>query len=147
MIVVLILIASSVLSPDSSALANSSPTTTTTPVDSAKIDDHIESMIEQLQIPGVALGIVKGDQIVYLKGYGTSGPDGDPITPQTPFIIGPTSKSFTALSIMQLVEQGKIDLDAPVQQYLPNFKLADPKAAEAILVKDLLHQVSGFSTY
>ncbi len=143
--VVLTLIVSSVLITDSSVLANSS--STTTPVDSAQIDDHVESMIEQLQIPGVALGIVKGDQIVYLKGYGTSGPDGDPITPQTPFILGSTTKSFTALSIMQLVEQGKVDLNAPVQQYLPNFKLADPKAAKAILVKDLLHQVSGLSTY
>ncbi|GIP23895.1 serine hydrolase FLP [Paenibacillus sp. J22TS3] len=144
---VLILMASIVLIPDSPVLANSSSTTTNTSVDSAKIDDHVESMIKQLQIPGVALGIVKGDQIVYLKGYGTSGPDGDPITPQTPFVLGSTSKSFTALSIMQLVEQGKIDLNAPVQQYLPNFKLADPKAAGAILVKDLLHQVSGLSTY
>jgi CubicO group peptidase (beta-lactamase class C family) len=73
-------------------------------------------------IPGLALGVVRGDQVVYLKGYGIAGPDGRSVRPQTPLILGSTSKSFTALAVMKLVEAGKIDLDAPVTKYLPWFR-------------------------
>lgn len=115
-------------------------------VDTAQIDKFVETMREKLDIPGVAVGIVQGDQTVYTKGYGISGPDGQPVTAQTPFILGSVSKSFTALGIMQLVEQGKIDLDAPVQHYLPDFELADKEASKTILVRHLLNQNSGLST-
>lgn len=115
-------------------------------VDTARIDKFVEMMREKLDIPGVAVGIVQGDQTVYTKGYGISGPDGQPVTAQTPFILGSVSKSFTALAIMQLVEQGKIDLDAPVQHYLPDFELADKEASKTILVRHLLNQNSGLST-
>jgi hypothetical protein len=65
------------------------------------------------------------------------------VTPQTPFILGSTSKSFTALAIMQLVEAGKIDLDAPVTKYLPWFRTADKAASAQITVRRLLNQNSG----
>ena len=78
----------------------------------------------------MAIAIVHNDEIVYTQGYGVAGLDGTQVTPQTPFIIGSTSKSFTALAVMQLVEAGKIDLDAPVQAYLPWFSLADPEQAQ-----------------
>ncbi|NEW05101.1 beta-lactamase family protein [Paenibacillus sp. SYP-B3998] len=116
-------------------------------VDAAKIDTFMESAINRFHIPGAALGIIKGDQTVYLKGYGFSGPEKTPVTPQTPFVLGSTSKSFTALAIMQLVEEGKIDLDAPIKRYLPWFRLADEEASKHILVKHLLNQTSGLSTY
>lgn len=115
-------------------------------VDTARIDKFVETMREKLDIPGVAVGIVQGDQNVYTKGYGISGPDGQPVTAQTPFILGSVSKSFTALGIIQLVEQGKIDLDAPVQHYLPDFELADKEASKTIRVRHLLNQNSGLST-
>ena len=63
-----------------------------------------------------------------------------------PFKIGSMSKSFTALAVMQLVEAGKIQLDAPVQQYLPEFRVADPEASKRITVRHLLNQVSGIPT-
>ena len=94
-------------------------------------------------IPGLALAIVKGDQIVYLKGYGHADQSGRPVTPQTPFLIGSITKTFTALAVMQLVEAGKVELDAPVQRYLPWFRVADPEASAQITVRMLINQTSG----
>ena len=108
-----------------------------------QIDAYIQLRMQTANIPGLALGVVRGDQIVYLKGYGIAGPDGRAVTPQTPFIIGSLSKSFTALAVMQLVEAGKIDLDAPVTTYLPWFRSADPAASAQITVRHLLNQDSG----
>jgi CubicO group peptidase (beta-lactamase class C family) len=68
------------------------------------------------------------------------------VTPQTPFIIGSLSKSFTALAVMQLVEANKIELDAPVQRYLPWFRVADEQASADITVRHLLNHTSGVST-
>ena len=85
--------------------------------------------MEELGIPGAALVIVQGDQIVHLKAFGVADGSGRPVTPQTPFFTGSTGKSITALAIMQLVEAGKIKLDAPVQTYLPWFRVADAKAS------------------
>lgn len=98
------------------------------------------------RIPGMAIAIVKDHQIVHAKGYGVADPSGRPVTPETPFIIGSASKSFTALAVMQLVEAGKIDLDAPVQRYIPWFSLANDEAGAAITVRHLLNQTSGIST-
>ncbi|MDO3677186.1 serine hydrolase domain-containing protein [Paenibacillus ehimensis] len=116
-------------------------------IDPAKIDAYVEAAMDRLHIPGAALAIVKGDRTVYLKGYGISGPDQAPVTPQTPFVLGSTSKSFTALAVMQLAEAGKIELEAPVQRYLPYFRTADEAASSQITVRHLLNQTSGFSTY
>ncbi|MNX18289.1 putative penicillin-binding protein PbpX [compost metagenome] len=116
-------------------------------VDTAKIDKFMESAMSRLHIPGASLGIVKGTKAVYLKGYGVAGPDQGPVTPQTSFVLGSTTKSITALAIMQLAEAGRIDLNAPVQQYLPWFRLADADASKSVRVKDLLHQTSGLTEY
>src|SRR5215216_6724672 len=94
-------------------------------------------------VPGAALVIVQGNQIVHLKAFGIADADGRPVTPQTPFFTGSTGKSFTALAIMQLVEAGKIKLDAPVQTYLPWFRAADETASALITVRQLLNQVGG----
>ncbi|GED15612.1 serine hydrolase domain-containing protein [Aneurinibacillus migulanus] len=113
----------------------------------SKVDQYMEKAMERLGIPGASIGIVKGDKLIYLKGYGVAGPEQAPVTPQTPFVLGSTSKSITALATMQLVDEGKVKLDAPVQTYLPWFRLADEEASAKITVKDLLHQTSGISTY
>jgi CubicO group peptidase (beta-lactamase class C family) len=112
-----------------------------------KIDAYLQSRMRIANIPGLALGVVSGDQVVYLKGYGIAGPDGRAVTPQTPFIIGSSSKSFTALAVMQLVEAGQIDLDAPVTSYLPWFRTADITASNQITVRNLLNQDSGMGVY
>jgi CubicO group peptidase (beta-lactamase class C family) len=128
-----------------SSTALASPSHISNP-DYVAIDKFIETEMKAQHLPGLALGIVKGDQIVYLKGYGVADPTGRSVTPQTPFIIGSLSKSFTALAVMQLVEAGKIELDAPVQRYLPWFRVADEKASAQITVRHLLYQTSGLST-
>ena len=111
------------------------------------IDAFIVARMQAASIPGLALGLVQGDHVAYLKGYGVAGPDGRPVTPQTPFILGSTSKSFTALAVMQLAEAGKIDLDAPVTRYLSWFRTHDTTESGAITVRHLLHHTSGLATY
>lgn len=112
----------------------------------AAIDAYVEAERQTLGIPGLALGIVHGDQIVHLQGFGAAGPGGRVVTPQTPFYIGSVTKSFTALAILQLAEAGKLDLEAPVQTYLPWFRVADEAASRRITVRHLLSQTSGLST-
>lgn len=91
----------------------------------------------------MAVAIVKGDRVVYIKGFGIADPSRRPVTPQTPFLIGSITKPFTALAIMQLVEAGRIALDAPVQRYLPWFRVADSDASARITVRELLTMTSG----
>ncbi len=110
--------------------------------DLAAIDAYVEAEMLADRVPGVALAIVRGGEIVHMRGYGHDG-SGQPVTPQTGFILGSMSKAFTAVAAMQLVEQGKLALDAPVQEYLPWFRVADPEASRRITVRHLLHQTSG----
>jgi len=111
--------------------------------DFAAIDHYVQKEMKQTRMPGVALGVVKADEIVHLKGFGKADSSGRAVRPQTPFIIGSLSKSFTALAIMQLVEAGKLELDAPVQRYLPWFRVADEEASARITVRELLNHTSG----
>jgi CubicO group peptidase (beta-lactamase class C family) len=107
------------------------------------VDRYVIAKMRSAKIPGLAVGIVKGDRVVYLKAFGIADPTGRAVTPQTPFIIGSITKSFTALAVMQLAEAGRIDLDAPVQRYLPWFRLADATASAEITVRQLMTMTSG----
>jgi CubicO group peptidase (beta-lactamase class C family) len=113
--------------------------------DLAAIDRYVEAQRQATRLPGLALGIVHGDQVVHLRGFGYADPSGRPVTPQTPFLLASTTKSFTAMAVMQLVEAGKVDLDAPVQRYLPWFRLADATASARITVRHLLNHTSGLA--
>ena len=112
----------------------------------AAIDAFVQKELSAQRIPGLALGIVQGERIVHMRGFGDADSSGRAVTPQTPFVIGSVAKSFTALAIMQLVEAGKIDLDAPVRRYVPWFRVADEDASAEITVRHLLNQTSGLST-
>ncbi|MBC7490482.1 MAG: beta-lactamase family protein, partial [Glaciimonas sp.] len=118
----------------------------TLPTDFSRLDTYIQSQLESASIPGATLVVVSKDKVLHMRGFGIRGPDGNPPTSQTLFMLGSTSKSFTALAIMQLVEAGKIGLDLPVKTYLPWFQVADPVASGRITVRQLLNQNSGFST-
>lgn len=120
--------------------ATAKPVTQSTPYDA--IDAYIEQQMRRLNIPGASLAIVEGEQIVHLCGFGRARPGGEAPSPQTPFFIGSTTKSFTALAVMQLVEAGQIELDAPVQRYLPWFQVADALASAQMTVRHLLNQTS-----
>ncbi len=113
-------------------------------IDFAALDTTIEAQMAKHGLPGVALAVVEDGEIVYLQGYGSAG-RGQPMTPQTPMLIGSQSKSFTALAIAQLAEQGKIELGAPVQRYIPWFQVADADASARITVNHLLRHTSGLS--
>lgn len=104
----------------------------------SEIDTFVQERMDALDIPGAALAIVRGEQIVHLKGYGVANEAGDPVTPQTPFLLASLSKSMTAVAVMQLVEAGQVELDAPIQRYLPWFMPQRP-----ITVRQLLNQTSG----
>ena len=114
--------------------------------DFAKIESFVQDEMAAQRVPGLALGIVEGNRIAYVRGFGTADGSGREVTPQTPFIIGSVSKSLTALAVMQLVEANRIELDAPVQRYVPWFRVADERASAEITVRHLLNQTSGLST-
>jgi len=111
----------------------------------AAVDAYIRRQMKDARIPGLALGIVHDGRPVHLRGYGRADESGREFTPQTPLFIGSCSKSFTALAVMQLAEAGKVDLDAPVQRYIPWFRVADPEASAEITVRHLLNQTSGLT--
>ena len=108
-----------------------------------EIDAYLIEQMRRLNIPGAMLAIVDGERIVHARGFGRARPGGEAPTVKTPFLIGSLTKSFTALAVMQQVEAGKVELDAPVQRYLPWFRVADPQASARMTVRHLLHQTSG----
>ncbi len=109
------------------------------------IDAYIQDQMKRLHIPGAALAIVQGDQVAYLRAYGVADSAGRAMSPQTPFMLASVSKSFTALATMQLVEEGRVNLDDPVQKYLDWFHVADEQASAQITVRQLLNQTSGLT--
>ena len=123
------------------------PAAAATPVNSldyTALDTYITAQMKKHGLKGIALAVTEGDEILYLKGYGTAGQN-RPMTAQTPMYIGSHSKSITGLAIAQLVDQGKIALNAPVQKYIPWFRVADPDASQKITISHLLHHTSGLS--
>lgn len=112
-------------------------------LDVAALDTFVREQVERQGIPGLALAVVDGDQIVHMAGYGRADQSGRPVTPQTPFVLASVSKPITALAVMQLVEAGALELDASVQRYLPDFRVADPAASGQITVRHLLNHTSG----
>ena len=114
--------------------------------DFAAIDAYVDSQRAAQHIPGAALALVAPDGTIHVGGFGVTDVGGVTVTAQTPFVLGSTSKSFTALAVMQLVEAGQVELDAPVQRYLPWFRVADERASATITVRHLLNQTSGLPT-
>lgn len=112
-------------------------------LDVARIDAFVRDQMQRHGIPGLALALVDGEQIVHVGGYGKADQSGRAVTPQTPFVLASASKPLTALAIMQLVEAGKVALDAPLQRYIPEFRMADPVASRQITVRHLLQHTSG----
>lgn len=86
-----------------------------------------------------AVAIMQDGQLVYNKGFGAKSHQNDePVDAETQFRIGSVTKMFTAAAVMQQVEAGKVDLQAPITKYLPDYQLAEPGAADAITTWHLL---------
>jgi CubicO group peptidase (beta-lactamase class C family) len=115
-----------------------------TPAESAaaRIDAYIAQVRATVPIPGVAIAVMDSQGPVYVQGYGQAAP-GRAVTPDTPFWIASLSKPITALAIWQLIHAGQLELEAPVQAYIPWFTLADPQAAARIRLRHLLEHTSG----
>ncbi len=95
-------------------------------------------------MPGLAIAVVKDDQTVFARGYGTTSIEaGSPVDQHTLFSIGSTTKAMTALGIGMLVDEGKLAWDDPVSEHLPQFRLADPVATATLRVRDLLTHNAG----
>lgn len=107
-------------------------------------DDLMFRLMSTKNVPGVALALINNGNIVLEKGYGLRDlATHAPVTTATLFNIGSISKSFTALGIAQLVDQQKVDLDAPVVKYLPDLRLRDPQAQQLVTLRQLLSHSSG----
>ena len=107
------------------------------------IEAFIDDAMPASRVPGLAYAVVDGDDAsAGARGVVKLGGD-TAVTPDTPFVIGSISKSFTALAVMQLVEAGKIDLDTELAQVLDGFS---GRPAGAITIRQLLSHTSGFST-
>jgi len=110
------------------------------------IDAYLAQARDELGIPGLAFVAVQDGKVARLTTIGEADGDGRPISAQTPFLLASLSKAFTATAVMQLVDAGQLDLDAPVQRYLPWFTVADADAGARITIRQLLNQTSGLST-
>jgi CubicO group peptidase (beta-lactamase class C family) len=112
------------------------------------LDGFIEKLRSEWNVPGLALGIVQDGKVVMANGYGYRNLEEKlPFTTKTLFPIGSTSKSFTALALAILKDQGKLDWDDRVRQYLPSYELQDPVASERMTLRDLLLHRSGLARH
>ncbi len=110
----------------------------------AGFDDFVEQVMKDWKVPGVAVAIVKDGKVLLVKGYGERDMKKRlPVTPQTLFAIGSITKSFTVSAMGMLVDEGKLDWDKPVREYLPEFKMYDPVASERMTPRDLVTHRSG----
>jgi CubicO group peptidase (beta-lactamase class C family) len=109
------------------------------------LDEFVGRVIKSFEVPGVALAVVKDGQVLVAKGYGvrTLG-EAAPVDGRTLFGIASNTKVFTAAALGLLVEEGKIEWDAPVIRYLPWFQMYDPFVTRELTVRDLLVHRSGF---
>ncbi|MGL4573416.1 MAG: serine hydrolase domain-containing protein [Burkholderiaceae bacterium] len=109
-----------------------------------RIDEFVAQQVANSGLPGVAIAVLQAGRATHVRGFGTDG-RGKPITGDTPFPIGSLTKSFTALLVRQAVDAGELDVDAPVQRYLPWFRVANEAVSKRITLRHLLNQTSGFS--
>ena len=106
--------------------------------------EFINKTIEEWKVPGLAISIVKDGKVIFSEGFGFRDvKKGLKVTAQTLFAIGSCSKAFTAATMGILVDEGKLDWDKPVREYLPSFKLKDPFATERMTPRDLVCHRSG----
>lgn len=121
-----------------------------TQLDAGKLEAFVDGLIggymRDDKINGVAVAVVNRDGPLLLKGYGADREDGRDVDPnRTLFRIASISKTFTWLSLLQLIEEGKVQLDAPINQYLPAAaRVPDQGFSQPVLVRHLFSHNAGF---
>ncbi|HTV17276.1 MAG TPA: serine hydrolase [Polyangiaceae bacterium] len=109
--------------------------------------DRFERERRELEIPGAAVAIVEHGELAFAHGFGTKGIDSDePVDESTLFRIGSMSKLLTSLGVMSAVDDGLLDLDAPLSEAIPDLSLAGPEA-DALTLRRLLSQQTGLRDY
>lgn len=107
----------------------------------SEVGRELAAQLDEAGVPGGAVAVAAGGRV---KGTGVGSAGGDrEVSADTPFVIGSATKSFTALAVMQLVDTGRVDLDASVRRYVPELQLARGEPVEDITVRHLLQQTSG----
>ncbi|MEP7380164.1 MAG: serine hydrolase [Gemmatimonadota bacterium] len=108
------------------------------------VDSIVARALATFPTPGVAVTVIQDGQVVVAKGYGVKKlGTTDRVTPQTRFGIASNTKVFTATALGLLVEEGKLEWDAPVIRYLPQFAMYDPFVTREMTIRDLLVHRSG----
>lgn len=111
----------------------------------AKLNSYVSTEMQKRKIPGISLTLVKGDDVVFSRGYGYRDVERSlPATENTLYGIGSVTKSVTAVAILQLSERGKLKLDDPVTNYIEPYKV--DKYANKTTVTHMLTHTSGFPT-
>jgi CubicO group peptidase (beta-lactamase class C family) len=108
------------------------------------LSDRIAAALATHQVPGAAIAVGYGDELASAAAGVVSRNTGVPATPDTVFQIGSVTKVWTAVLVMQLVDEGLIDLDQPVRRYLDTFAVADPELTGTVTPRQLLSHTSGF---
>jgi CubicO group peptidase (beta-lactamase class C family) len=107
--------------------------------------DAIQDAMRRYHTPGVAVGVLREGHADEITTYGVTSVDNPlPVQPNTLFQIGSITKTITATAVMRLVEQGRLDLEAPVRRYLPELRLADEDVAQRVTLRHLLTHTAGF---
>ncbi len=113
-------------------------------VDQKELTSKLAELASDLRVPGAAVGIYQ-DGVETFATYGVTSIESPvPVDEDTLFQFGSTGKTFTATALMRLVEQGKVELDAPVRRYVPELKLKDEETAERVTVLQLLNHSAGW---
>jgi CubicO group peptidase (beta-lactamase class C family) len=113
-----------------------------------KIDNYVNGLLADWNIPGLALVIVHKDQVIYSKGYGFSDLENKiPVSSSTLFPIASNSKLFTSTLATQLAFEGKLDLDLPVKKYIPNINFFNSELNEKVTLRDMLSHRTGLPAY
>ncbi len=108
------------------------------------LDELVNKYLKDWNVPGVGISVVKNGKIVLAKGYGYRDVDGKlPVTENTLFAIGSCTKAFTAIDNCILVQKGELNLDKPVINYMPTFKMYNDYVTMNMTARDLLTHRSG----
>ena len=108
------------------------------------LSDNLTGLLAKYKVPGAAIGVYSGGQVTDFAAGVLSHATGVEATADSVFQIGSITKTWTGTLVMQLVDEGLLDIDQPVVRYLPDFTLADSAAAKAMTVRQLLNHTAGF---
>ncbi|HEX9001850.1 MAG TPA: serine hydrolase [Blastocatellia bacterium] len=110
----------------------------------AGFEEVVADAMKKFEVPGMAIAIVKGKEVVFAKGFGFRDVEKQlPVTADTLFAIGSSSKAFATFVLGTLVDEGRIEWDKPLRNYIPWFKLYDPAMTEHLSVRDTVTHRSG----